>query len=250
MTIYKCANIKYPDETMLTLVFNRRLRISTTTALYLTAVITTLNWTWTDATTSKNVNITAGAANYTFDFKYTLAMPAVSGKYSIAVTFNYYSDAARTVLISTDYHTFELHFYHSADFSTHKYDHAGLDGAFTSDNGLITLTLSGSPGGSWVAAIIEGTGARQTYQDASRYEWLTITNIGAGRFFIISWGNASGSGGPLFYVNGSEQGVYAAVAVQKAVFYFDSAGEIKLGRGTGAAGGAQLDGVYVFNPIP
>ena len=250
MVTFKCANIKYPDETMLTLVFNRRLRISTTNALYLTAVITTANWTWTDATTSKNVNIAAGAVNYTFDFKYTLAMPAVSGKYSVNVTFSYYSDAARTVLVSTDYHTFELHFYHSADFSTHKYDHASLDGTFLSDNGLITLTLSSSGGGSWVAAIIEGTGARRMYQDASNYEWVKIEGIGAGRFFIIAFGNIAGVGGLILKVNGSNQGITALAAVQKAVFYFDAAGVIDIGHNTGGAGDSKIDGVYVFNPIP
>ena len=250
MVTYKCANIKYPDETMTALVFNRRLRISTSTALYLTATITTANWTWADGTTSKNVDIAAGAANYTFDFKYTLAMPTVSGKYSIDVTFKYYSDAARTVLISTDYHTFELHFYHSADFSTHVYDHASLDGTLISDKGYITLTLEGVAAGSWVTAIIEGTGSRRMFHNPIKEEWIRVAGIGAGRFFIIAYGNLAAVDTFVFEVNGSNQGINSALAVRKAVFYFESAGALRVGVSLGADGDTKVDGVYVFNPIP
>jgi len=249
MVIYKCANIKYPDETMIALVFNRMLRISTTNALYLTAAITTANWTWTDATTSKNVNIAAGAANYIFDFKYTLAMPAVSGKYSIAVTFNYYSDAARTVLISTDYHTFELHFYHSADFSTHKYDHAGFDGTLVPDNNLISIVTSGFTV-SYGAAIIEGTGALIIYGSPSAVGNVAITAIGAARFFIVAYNYRTGANTFQFRVNGSNQGVAYDAAVRKAVFYFETAGRIDLWHGQTTAGYSNIDGLYVFNPIP
>ena len=250
MVIYKCANIKYPDETMLTLVFNRRLRISTTTALYLTAEITTTNWTWTDATTSKNVNIATGAANYTFDFKYTLAMPAVSGKYSIAVTFKYYSDAARTVLISTDYHTFELHFYHGADFATHVYDHAPLDSNLTTDKGLMTLTMEGTNTDNWKPAIIEGIGSRKLYKSTTQGERIVFTGSGANRFFVIAYGASLDAGCFGFIIDGVDHDILGEVPVKKAVFYLDVNRVIKIGAFPGPAGNTFVDGVYVFNPIP
>lgn len=254
MTVFKCCNVQYELETFDYLRFYRNIKITTTTCLYLTCIITTPDWVFEDTgTTTKDIDLSRGSNLIVFKFKYNGTMPTSSGKYTIAVTFKYYSDAARTMLVAEKVHTFELHFYHYSDFSSYVYDHVPLDSNFDSDNGNITFVESqlgsiNTPT-DWESAIVEGSGCRRCGCGWSEcYLRWTISNVPSGKFLTFAHEVLDCiSKDHKIYINGRLDYIDTTPAVYKYYIYTTSLTtlEYDLPRSSGA----RIDGVYVFNPI-
>jgi len=262
MTVFKCCNVQYELETFNYLRFYRNIKITTTTSLYLTCIITTPDWVFEDTgTTTKDIDLSRGSNLIVFKFKYNGTMPTSSGKYTIAVTFKYYSDAARTMLVAEPDHTFEFHFYHYSDFLSYVYDHVPLDSNFDSDNGNITFVESqlGSVNTptDWESAIVEGSGCRRGGCTTSGCYWSgwgssylrwTISNVPSGKFLTFTHEVLdSYCKDHKICVNDRLDYIDTTPAVYKYYIYTTSLTTLKYDLPKCSS--ARIDGVYVFNPI-
>lgn len=262
MTTIKCTNMKYDAETMAALLYNRLLTLSLTDTLYLRATITTADW-YFDAAfsqTTKDVTVTAGSANYEFNFfadSAAIPVPSSSTKYSIAVTFDWYTDSGYTTLKNSDSHTFELHFFNAGDanFSTQYYDGVLFNGGLGSIKSLITATKYSS-NTSWVSPIIEGSGALYGgLTGTNNSMFVQVAGIPSSKFILATYKSQTGTTDPQIqvYINSVQHPTKADSAIHKIYHYTDIDNTIfRL-----AAPDPQvdptvkfwIDGFYVFNEL-
>lgn len=234
------ATMKYPDETMLTLYFHRNIVWSLSDTMYLKLTITTSNWTWDESgSTVKQITLSAGSSTHELIFKYGLAVPSSSTKFSIAVTLEYYSDSAYTNLVETDNHTFEGHFYHSSDFSSYVVDHVGFDGSTSSDNSILSVSINYS-GYTFQNPLIEGSGCLAIGNNYT----VTISGFQQSKFAILTYWT---SGGKIRYNNVDQSTIFNSVR-KYSVYPEKSSSSIALWAQPNLT--IKVDGVYMMTPLP